>query len=62
MAIIVVLFRSSLFLSPNGYNLMKQEQVVQAKTAGRMTDPFLTDLNQIHDEEDIEETLRFACQ
>jgi len=46
----------------SGCNQKKQEQVVQAKTAGRMRDPFLTDLNKINDEEDFKETLRFACQ
>jgi len=35
---------------------------VRAKTAGRIRDPFLADLNEINDKEDFKETLRFACQ
>jgi len=35
---------------------------VRAKRAGRVRDPFLTDLNEVNDQEDFKETLRFACR
>jgi len=35
---------------------------VQAKRAERLGDPFLTDLNEVNDQEDFKETLRFVCR
>jgi len=35
---------------------------VRPKTAGWIRDPFLADLNEINDEEDVKETIRLVFQ